>query len=57
MLKAILIDDDESNLSSLSEKLAKTLPTNAVIVANAIMREDGIKTIEGLQPDVVFLGY
>lgn len=54
MLKAILIDDDESNLSSLSEKLAKHCP-QIVIVAQCDNAEDGIKTIEGLQPDVVFL--
>jgi len=54
MLKAILIDDDESNLSSLSEKLAKHCPQIAII-AQCDNAEDGIKSIEGLQPDVVFL--
>ena len=54
MLKAVLIDDDESNLSSLSEKLAKHCP-QINIVARCDNAEDGIKSIEGLQPDVVFL--
>ena len=54
MLKAVLIDDDESNLSSLSEKLAKHCP-QITIAAKCDNAEDGIKSIEGLQPDVVFL--
>ena len=54
MLKAVLIDDDESNLSSLSEKLAKHCP-QIQIVARCDNGENGITAIEGLQPDVVFL--
>ena len=54
MLKAVLIDDDESNLSSLSEKLAKHCP-QIQIVARCDNGGDGIASIEGLQPDVVFL--
>jgi len=54
MLKAVLIDDDESNLSSLSEKLTRHCPQVAIIAKcdNAL---DGIKAIETLMPDVVFL--
>src|SRR6188768_191981 len=54
MLKAVLIDDDESNLSSLSEKLGKHCP-QINIVAKCDNAEDGIKSIESLHPDVVFL--
>jgi two-component system LytT family response regulator len=54
MLKAVLIDDDESNLSSLSEKLAKHCP-QITIAAKCDNAEDGIKSIEGLKPDIVFL--
>jgi len=54
MLKAVLVDDDESNLSSLSEKLAKHCP-QIQIVARCDNAVDGIDSIERLQPDVVFL--
>ena len=54
MLKTVLIDDDQSNLSSLSEKLAKHCP-QIVIVAKCENASDGIEAIESLQPDIVFL--
>src|SRR6187549_307279 len=54
MLKAVLIDDDESNLSSLGEKLTKHCP-QIMIAAKCDNAEDGITSIERLQPDVVFL--
>ena len=54
MLRAALIDDDESNLSSLSEKLGKHCP-QIEIIARCDNAQDGIKAIDGLQPDVVFL--
>ena len=54
MLKAVLIDDDESNLSSLSEKLGKHCP-HIEIIARCDNAQDGIKAIDGLHPDVVFL--
>jgi len=53
MLKAVLVDDDASNLSAMSEKL-KHCPQVAII-ALCENGEDGIKAIEGLQPDLVFL--
>jgi len=54
MLRAILIDDDESNLSGLSEKLRNHCP-QIEIVALCDNAEDGIIAIENLHPDVVFL--
>ncbi len=54
MLKTVLIDDDESNISALSEKLAKHCP-QVQIIARCDNAQDGIRSIESLQPDVVFL--
>src|ERR1051326_7627958 len=54
MLRTILIDDDQSNLSSLSEKLAKHCP-QVQIVAQCDNAQDGIMAIDSLQPDMVFL--
>ncbi len=54
MLRAVLIDDDESNLSSLSEKLCKHCP-QIEIIARCDNAQDGMKFINSLQPDVVFL--
>jgi two-component system LytT family response regulator len=54
MLKAVLIDDDESNLSALSEKLSKNCP-QIKIVARCENAGDGIISIDSLQPDIVFL--
>src|SRR6187402_25444 len=54
MLRAILIDDDVSNISSLNEKLMKHCP-QIMIIAKCENAADGITCIERLQPDVVFL--
>ncbi len=54
MLKTVLIDDDESNISSLSEKLGKHCPL-IEIIARCDNGQDAIKAIDDLQPDVVFL--
>ena len=54
MLRTVLIDDDESNLSSLSEKLAKNCP-QILIIAKCDNAQDGMESIESLQPDLVFL--
>ena len=54
MLQAVLIDDDESNLNSLSEKLGKHC-LQIEIIARCDNATDGIKAIESLEPDVVFL--
>jgi two-component system LytT family response regulator len=54
MLKTILIDDDQSNLSALSEKLNRHCP-QIRIVARCDTAQDGLKAIDDLQPDVVFL--
>lgn len=54
MLRAILIDDDQSNLSALSEKLSKHCP-QIQIIGRCDNAEDGIKTIESTKPDLVFL--
>lgn len=54
MLRTVLIDDDESNLSSLSEKLAKNCP-QILIIAKCDNAQDGMESIENLHPDLVFL--
>ena len=54
MLKAVLVDDDESNLSSLSEKLRKHCPQVA-ITALCDTAQKGIEAIELFRPDIVFL--
>ncbi len=54
MLRAIIIDDDESNISSLSEKLFKHFP-EVEVIARLDNGADGIESIDTLMPDVVFL--
>ena len=54
MLRAILIDDDQSNLSALSEKLLKHCP-QVEIIGRCDNGEEGIVAIESEKPDVVFL--
>lgn len=54
MLKAILVDDEESNLSSLKEKLNRHCPQIS-IVATCDSAQKGIAAINSLQPDIVFL--
>ena len=54
MLKAILIDDDQSNLSGLREKLNKHCP-QVEIVALCDNAKAGIIAIEDYRPDIVFL--
>lgn len=54
MLQAVLIDDDQSNLSSLSEKLSRHCP-QIRIIAQCDNAQDGLKAIDSLHPDVVFL--
>jgi two-component system LytT family response regulator len=54
MMNAVLIDDDRSNLSSLSEKLAKHCP-QITVASRCDNPHDGMNCIENLKPDVVFL--
>lgn len=54
MLKAVLIDDDQSNLSALSEKLRRHCP-QIKIIAQCDSAQEGQQAIDDLQPDVVFL--
>jgi two-component system LytT family response regulator len=54
MLKAVMIDDDESNLSSLTEKLNKHCP-QVEIIARCSNAVEGIQAIDSLRPDIVFL--
>lgn len=54
MIKALLVDDDESNLSGLSEKLRKHCP-QVSIVGQCNSAQDGIRAIEELHPDILFL--
>lgn len=54
MLRVVLIDDEVNNLSALKEKLTKHCP-EVLIVAECDNAADGIKSIDGLRPDIVFL--
>jgi two-component system LytT family response regulator len=54
MLNAILVDDEESNVSSLKEKLGRHC-IDINIVALCYNAADAIKAINFLEPDVVFL--
>jgi two-component system LytT family response regulator len=54
MLKAILVDDEESNVSALKEKIGRHCPV-LDIVALCYNAADAIEAINTLQPDVVFL--
>ena len=54
MLKAVLIDDDESNLSSLSEKISNHCK-QVEIINCCDNPEEGILIIDELKPDLVFL--
>ena len=54
MLKAILIDDEESNLSSLKEKLLRNCP-QVKIIALCTNAKQAIEYIDNQQPDIVFL--
>lgn len=54
MLNVILVDDEESNVSSLKEKITRHC-TALNIVALCYNAADAIKAIDSLQPDVVFL--
>ena len=53
-LRAILIDDEKSNLSSLKEKLARNCP-DVEIIAMLDNAKDGKGAIDSLHPDIVFL--
>lgn len=54
MLKAILIDDEESSLSALKEKLLVHCP-QVNIMALCDNAAKGIEAIDNLHPDIVFL--
>lgn len=54
MLKAILIDDEESSISSLKEKLTAYCP-QVHIEAACDNAAKGIEAIDRLHPDIVFL--
>ena len=53
-MKAVLIDDDESNLSSLSEKISNHCK-DVQVIARCDNPEEGIRAIEELKPELVFL--
>ena len=54
MLKAVLIDDDQSNLDGLQSKLIKHCP-RVEVAALCTNGAEGIHAIETLKPDIVFL--
>jgi len=54
MLKAVLIDDEESSLSSLKEKITSYCP-QVQIAALCDNAAKGIEAIDNLHPDIVFL--
>jgi len=54
MLKAILVDDEESSLSSLKEKILRHCP-QVKIIAVCDSGQRAIQAIDSLEPDLVFL--
>lgn len=54
MLTAVLIDDEESSLNSLHQKLINNLPQIKIMAACSSAKE-GVEAIERLRPDLVFL--
>ncbi|HRP18865.1 MAG TPA: LytTR family DNA-binding domain-containing protein [Ginsengibacter sp.] len=54
MLRAILVDDEESNLRSLDVKLKNHCP-EVEVVALCASAQEGLEQIEALHPDVVFM--
>lgn len=54
MLNAILVDDEESNVSSLKEKIGRHCP-GLNIVALCYNAADAIEAINSLHPDIIFL--
>lgn len=54
MLNAILVDDEESNISSLKEKMNRHCP-QVKIIATCDTAQKAINAINSLQPDLVFL--
>src|ERR1700709_903556 len=54
MLNAILVDDEESSLSSLREKILRHCP-QVNIVAACGSAQTAIEKIDTLQPDLLFL--
>jgi two-component system LytT family response regulator len=54
MLNVILVDDEESNLSALREKINRHCPQIDVI-ATCDSAQKGISSIDSLRPDLVFL--
>ena len=54
MLKAVLIDDDQSNLDGLQSKLSKHCP-KVEVAALCTNGAEGIHAIETIKPDIVFL--
>lgn len=54
MLKAILVDDEESSLSSLKEKIFRHCP-QVTIIAACDTAQKAIQSIDSLHPDLVFL--
>lgn len=53
-MKAILIDDDQSNLDGLKIKLSKHCP-DVSVEALCTSAPEGIEAIERIKPDIVFL--
>jgi two-component system LytT family response regulator len=54
MLRAILIDDEESSLNALREKILRHCPQVAIVAASQ-SAQDAIQKIDGLHPDLIFL--
>jgi two-component system LytT family response regulator len=54
MLKAIIIDDERSSRNALRQKLINHCP-EVTVMAECENGEEGIKSIETLHPDIIFL--
>jgi two-component system LytT family response regulator len=54
LLKAVIVDDEPNSLNALKNKLSRHCP-QVEIVAECTTPEDGIRKIEALRPDILFL--
>jgi two-component system LytT family response regulator len=52
--KAIIVDDEENSIQALRAKLTTHCP-QVIIIAECFSAEEGIKAIEEMHPDIVFL--
>jgi two-component system, LytTR family, response regulator len=55
MIRAVIIDDESKAITALNQLLSNFVTVPVKIVGTAMNLEDGVKTINSTNPDVVFL--